>query len=536
MPTQRYHGGAALVPINLTSPAFFGLNSEESGSILGPEWATTLTNAVFDSSGRPAARKGWNSITSSAFADPIERVHEFWQADGTSELIFTTDSDILRDTGTPTSIDGTLTISDGNIKFGNFNDKCIAFGIGTGGIPAVYTGAGNFTDIAVNSGTAPTGSIGTAAFGRVWAVDADLSTIRYSALLDETRWDPADGGGTIDMHNVWPAGTDSIVAITEFGGDLIVFGENTTVVWTDNANSSLGIDPDELYVSDTIPGVGAISQFAMAGAAGDLWFLSPSGVVGLKRELVQKSTPTENISQNIQSQLLTLLDAETNPDNITMTYSPREDFVLLTFPTSQRTLCFDTRRQMEDGAFRVTIWNVPLRVSTYVQDSRALMGALDGLDGEVVTYSGNDDATSSYSFIYESGWLDLGQEATQYLKFVKRLTSLVFIETNTNVEHTIEYDFGGETFRDTRSVAGGGSSEYSIAEFGTNGSKDPSDSGLVAGTDVAEYSGGIVLRTMRVPGAGSGQYIKVGISVDTNNANFALQQINLFAKIGRMAV
>ena len=535
MPTPRQHGGAQLVPINLNSPAFKGLNTEESGSILGPEWANALNNAVFDASGRPASRNGWNSNTSTAFGGEIQQVFEYVQADGTTELIFSTDSDLLRNPTAPASIDGSLTITDGNIKFVNFNNNCVAFGIGTAGIPAVYTGAGNFADITVSTGTAPTGTIGTAAFGRLWGVDADLSTIRYSALLDHTEWDTADGGGVIDMLNVWPRGTDQIVAITEYGGNLIVFGQDTTVIWSDGQSHELGIDPTTLYVADTIPGVGAVSQFAMTETSGDFWFLSRSGVVGLRREVVQKSTPTTNISKNIQSQLLTFLNAESNQDDITMTYSPEEDFVLLIFPGTRRTACFDTRQLLEDGAARVTTWTTSLRTCTYVTADQSLQGSLVGTNGEIVEYSGHDDADATYSFQYESGWLDLGEDAAMYLKFVKRLTSLVFVEASTNITHTIEYDFGEKSFSDTRAVAGGGGSEFNVAEFGTNGSKDPNDPNFTAGTDVAQFSGGIVLRTMRIPGHGSGQYIKVGISVDTDNASFALQQINLYAKIGRMA-
>ena len=236
MPTPKFTPGAQLIPINFTGLAFNGLTTENQGGILPPTWATELDNVVFDSAGRPATRKGWVSATTTpGSGDPIKRIFEYYTADSTSEVIFSTDSDIFDDvTSSPTSIDGSLTITDGNIKFVNFNDKVVAFGIGTGGIPAVRT-TGDFADITVNSGTAPTGGIGTSAFGRLWAVDTDGKTLRYSALLDETRWAVADGGGSIDFSKVWPAGQDDIVAVEELDGDLVVFGSNNTVVMTDGA-------------------------------------------------------------------------------------------------------------------------------------------------------------------------------------------------------------------------------------------------------------------------------------------------------------
>lgn len=540
MPTQRAHGGAQLVPINLTSPGFGGLNTESAGSILNEAWATVLDNAVFDSSGRPALRNGFTSITTTPVAGTINRIFEFYKADETSEIITSTDANIFKGTSAPTSIKGTLTITDGNIRFVNFNDKCIAFGIGTAGIPAVYTGS-TFADIVVNSGTAPTSGIGTAAFGRIWAVDADGKTLRYSALLDETRWAVADGGGVIDFSNVWPAGQDSIVAVEEFGGDMIVWGKNNTVIMTDGSGASLGIDPDAMYVSDTIPGLGAITQFGMTRAAGDLWFMSNSGLVGLRRELVQRSTAFSNISQNTQGQFNEWVAQETDVNDLTLTTDLKNDFVVAVFPTAGKQMIYDTRRSQpvmeQEMTFRATTWSAPLQTVAYVRTTGGnLYASFAAVAGEVFNYTGQSDNGESFFFDYESGWLDLGQEAAQYIKFVKYLSSFVLVEQNVDVIHKVSYDFGKRSYNIVKSAEGNPSAEYGTAEFGTNGVRDYTDTTLVAGTDIAEYSGSFSLRTLKAPGKGSGQFVKVGIRLDTASGDFALQQINLFAKIGRMAV
>lgn len=528
------------IPININSPAQFGLNTEQAGAIIASQWATVLDNAVFDASGRPASRKGFLSLTTGAGTDPVMRIFEYFQADGTSEVIYSTDSDIYRDTTTATSIDGTLTITDGNIKFVNFNDKVIAFGIGTGGIPAVRT-TGDFADIVVNSGTAPTSGIGTAAYGRIWGVDTDGKTVRYSALLDETRWDVSDGGGIIDMSNVWPAGQDDIIAIEEFGGDLVIFGSNNTVIATDGAGAALGIDPTNLYVSDTIPGQGAISQFAIARAAGDLWVLTPNGIVGLTRELVQRSTPITNLSQHIQSEVVASLSAETTVDNITMTYSPTENLVILCFPDTDRQFTFDTRTPLPDGTYRSTTWTSDVQTLTYIRESRILLGSFSAVDGEVMQYTGTQDDGATFSFDYESGWLELGEELNTMLKFIKRVTSFVFIGKNVTISYKLEYDFGLKDFVLQNSASGGVVSEWNDFEWsdGTDndegGVYDINDPSLTPGIDKAEWSGSIALRTIDAPGKGSGQYIKVGLTLDTNSGEFALQQLNLYAKIGRQA-
>lgn len=534
MPTPKFTPGAALFPINLTGPAFSGLNTELAGTILDKRWATVLDNAVFDESSRPASRNGFLSLTTSPGDEVVRRVFEYYTAAGASVVIYSTDDNIYRDTTTATSIDGSLTITDGNIKFVNFNDKVIAFGIGASGVPAVRT-SGDFASISVASGDAPTGRIGTSAFGRLWGVDTDGKTIRYSALLDETKWGTSDGGGIIDMSSVWPSGQDDIVAIEEHGGGLVVFGSNNTVKWVDGTNSTLGIDPDAMYVSDTIPGLGAVSQFAICRAAGDLWVVTPSGIVGVNREFVQRSTPTTNISKNVQSLVTSFTAAETNPDNITLAYSPQHSMVVAVFPTSGKQVVFDTRSPLEDGSYRATTWTSDLQTISYIRGTRKLLGSLSTVDGEVMEYTGNNDDGASFAFDYESGWLDLGEELNVYLKFIKRLTSFIFVEQNVVVTHKIYYDFNNSAYNIQRPGSGGRVGEWGLFEWGDNGVYNINDPDAVAGTDVFEWAGSVQLRTIDAPGKSGGQYIKVGLRLDTNSGAFAMQQINLYAKIGRYA-
>jgi len=530
MPTPAFTPGAQLIPLTFAHPGFKGLNTEQGGGILPQEWATKLENAVFDENGRLSSRSGWTSVTSTPGSGVVRRIFEYYTAAGASEAIASTDANIYDGlTGTATAIEGALTIADGNIKFVNFNDKVIGLGIGTGGIPAVRT-TGNFADITVNSGTAPTSGIGTAAYGRVWCADTDGKTLRYSALLDETRWAVADGGGSIDFSKVWPSGQDNIVAIEEFGGDLIVFGSNNTVVMTDGAGSSLGIDPTVLFVSDTLPGVGAVSQFALCRAAGDLWFLSPFGIVALQRELVQKSTPFNNISKNVQSGVTGAADAMTNKDNITMTYNPHKSMVLIIFPDISKAFAFDTRQAQEDGSYRATTWLTDLRTATYIRGVENWYGSLTADVGEVMIYSGFTDNGTSFNFDYESGWLDLGQEQNLYLKFMKRMTSFVFVTKNVTVTHKVLYDFKNNTFSIDKAASGSATVEYNTAgaagvvEYATDGDAES-----------VEYGGGVSLKTLDASVGGSGQYIKIGLRLNTNAGDFILQQINLFAKIGRLA-
>jgi hypothetical protein len=50
-----------------------------------------------------------------------------------------------------------------------------------------------------------------------------------------------------------------------------------------------------------------------------------------------------------------------------------------------------------------------------------------------------------------------------------------------------------------------------------------------------EWGGGSSLHRFNIPGAGSGQYMKIGMIVSVDQQAFSLQQLNLYAKIGRLA-
>ena len=121
------------------------------------------------------------------------------------------------------------------------------------------------------------------------------------------------------------------------------------------------------------------------------------------------------------------------------------------------------------------------------------------------------------------------------MKFVKRLTSFVFVQRNTAITHKVLYDFGANEFTLQKSITGSNTSEWGLFEWGANGVYNINDITAVAGTDVAEWAGSVAIETMDAPLGGSGQYIKIGLSVNTSSGSFALQQINIYAKIGRHA-
>lgn len=511
---------AQLQPVDLVAPGFRGLNFVQSGALLSPAFATEAMNCVIDQSGRLSARDGVNNLSTTPItgAPTVRTLFEYVDADGDLQTIVAWDGGISTSVSNPqgSDISGSLTDANGAWRFQNFNGKLLGFQ--SGQKLAVYTGSGSFATVTEASGTAPTGGVALAAYGRVWQLDADNQTIKYSALLDETRWAEADGGGIIDMRNVWTQGMDVVTAIWAFNGALVVFGRNHIVFWTDGKGSELGIDPTQMYVVDTVAGTGCLSwQTIQPVGETDLIFLSPNGVQSVQRLLTERSAPISTLSKYVRDELLYQLQSETIA-NIRSTYNPLTGFYALSFPLTGQTWVFDQRRRWkdEDGdeLSVVTRWDIAPTAMYTLRNNATYLAVTAGRIGQ---YLGDNDEGDAFRFIYQSPWLDLGEDFANRLKILKRLGAILFVRNETAVifKWNVDFDDGFEFL--TRTVSGDAAAEWGSGEWGA-----------------AEWSGGLALRILKVPARGRGQYYRIGVEADVNG-EFALQQAELFTKIGRLA-
>lgn len=520
MPTPRQHGGAALAYIPLTVPGFAGLNKQAATSILGPEWATTLTNAVIDDASRVASRKGWAELTTTPTAQQFTQLFEYLLYDESTELIANQDdSTVVRSTdngGTWTDVSGTATGLSDNIQFLNFNDNLIAV-TAKGNAQAQYSGT-TFTDLAPTG--IGTGDVGLAAFGRVWLTNDDDTSLTYSALLNELDFNGSDTG-SIDMRNVWPTG-DNITALAAFNGSLVIFGSRNIAIYADGQGSELGIDPTQIYLVDTISGIGCIARDSVQNVDGDLWFLSSTGLQSLGRLIQEKSNPLNNLSKNNQDYLAGFV-ATSAPGEIRAVYSPVDRFYLLSLPQTNSgaesgvALCFDTRGSLEDGSVRLTgTWNWMVPRAPLVRKDKTFITAIYNVIGSVGAYDGFEDDESPYPFEWQSGWIDITQQG--YLIIPKRVTGLFFTDTASTVTLSWNFDFRTGSGI-TRQVTFGGlgqRAEYSIGQW-----------------SIDEFGSVERLREGKVAGAGTGEFIQLGASVSIDGGAFAIQQLELFSKIGR---
>jgi len=526
MPIPRKEG-ANLSQINLVMPASLGLNKQAETNILGPEWATQATNAIFDTSGRLAARQGWfNQTTSPISGNPItSQIFELVKKDGTTQIISSANGKLYLGVSTPTDITGTATTTAGN-NWQFINAFGSVYGVQQGAVPIVYNGTTSFANLSAASGTLPQGNCGVFHSGRLWIAGSDLQTIQYSALLDPTKWATADGAGSIDMTSVWPGSTDQIVALAFYNGKMFVFGKNRIVIWADNQGSALGLNPNNMYVYDTVIGTGCIARDSVQQIeGGDILFLSAQGLESIARLVVYKSNPLDNPSKHIRDYLRQNFVTATT-SSIRSVYSPENAFYLLSIPSSSVTFCFSTQFPNQDGSLRVTEWSnfVPTAMCRAIDGTLyATLGTTTGftsaqVGGQIGIYSGYQDAGMSYTLNYLSGWMDGGQDVNNYLKLLKSITALMWVSNSASLNINWGFDFDPNLNSFPISLSSTGSSEWGLMEYGLD-----------------EWSGGQSLTDCIAPCGGSGQFFRVGASSAINGQSFALQQFNVYAKIGRMA-
>jgi hypothetical protein len=517
---------APFATFSLIGPGFRGLNTEAAAVVgnLDPGWALVLDNVVFDDNGRLASRKGWvNQTTTPATGTPDFKVmHEYLRNDTTVSLIglaFTGGAVSLwestDDGATWADITGSLTSAVTNWQFVNFNDHTYA--CGPGSKVWQYTGTGTFTEV---TGSPVTSGVILAAFGRIWVHTDATSDIQYSQLLDATEW-VAIGAGTLSLDNVWTQGTDTIRALTAFGASMVVFAENHIVIYVDGSGSVLGIDPDNMYVVDTIEGTGTKYRDSVVRIGeGDIWFMGSKGLQSLARAISDKVNPLTDISKNVRSQLNAYLDTAVGADiEVQGVFSPENDFVLYTFPESNEILLFDTKARLDDGTYRVARWTGFTTTNTVLR--RRNGDLIYGQDaGVVAKYTGYRDGASIFDMVYASPWLDGGAEGwhNRY-KIVKQFYGIFYGRETLTATARWAFDFRpleySETFTNDYLSSGG---EFAAGEFGED-----------------EFGTGSRLRRQYIGGQGDGQYVKLWLTLQSTDVDdiIAIQELGFHTKIGR---
>lgn len=526
---------------SITSPGFFGLNTQDSGVNLNPSFALEAFNAVIDQSGRIASRKGWAyTTTSGGTGSNIESMFEFDNHDGTYTILSFGNNKLFTGETTLTeknvrnadnSANATYTITDNNWQIAHaqyssgLNSSPHAIILQKGHKPLVYHklpsngGAAHahnssfgFQTLA-DVGSVPTGfsastftpNCGIGAFGRMWLAntsETDKLTIYYSKLLDPTDFTGV-GSGVINLEKVIP-NEDSIIALAAHNNFLIVFCRYNIVIYNNADNIS------NIALQDVIVGVGCVARDTVQNIGTDLLFLSDGGVRSLSRTIQEKSAPVRDISINVRDQLLNFITLE-NDLLYRSVYYERDAFYLLSLPSIGFVYCFDVRAFLENGASRTTIWNsISPKAFTTTHNRRLLLGK----DNGIAEYKNYQDNGLPYTFTYYTPYLDFGSPSIS--KMLKKIVVTIFgaNETALDIRWAFDYSSGYKSFQVI--TAASNIAEYGVAEYG-----------------IGEYSISVPYEQIKRQLSGFGNVVQIGIEVSINGDGISIQKLDIYAVTGR---
>jgi hypothetical protein len=488
---------------------------------LAAGFALVATNCIIDQYGRIGSRKGWARVNSSSGAlgaNDVGVIHELVQADGTLTILFAGNNKLFKLDGSNAVSELTYggggtapTITASNWSVASLNG--ITFFFQAGHDPLIFdpaVSATTYRRVSEKSGyvgTVPAGNIVISAFGRLWVADTatDNVTVFFSDLLAGHVWSTGTAG-SLNINQVWPNGADNITGLAAHNNFLIIFGQRQILVYAGATN------PATISLNDTVGGIGCIARDSIQSTGKDILFLSNSGIRSFARTIVEKSAPLGDLSKNVRSDFMLIVAAETLA-NIKSVYSEAEAFYLLTLPSVKEVYCFDTRVQLQDGSFRITVWN---SIEPTALLSRRNGDVLIGKNGYVGKYSNYQDHTSAYRMQYYTNHADLGNANVTSL--LKRLKVVVIGGTNQFVTMKWGFDFSAGYLSANALIPTQGTSEYGIGEY-----------------NIAQYSEGVALQTLSVQASGSGKIVQTGYEANINGSALSIQRIEIQSKDGKMS-
>ena len=501
-------------------------------------WATQVNNCIIDRYGRIGSRKGWRMLTSDpdtlTSGEPIEAIFEYKEVNGDIQYLCAGDEKLFS-TGdgaalvehtvrnAADSADVVYPITGNNWKFAG-----LPFGAGVGAVSYGYaaqighpllcfnkhTTTSNYVYQRVaDVGAVPTGTtVSTfdpqevlSAFGRIWAAVTtnNKTTVFYSTLLDGTDFTAA-GSGVIDISSV-VGNNDEIVALAAHNNFLVIFCKEHVVIY---ANAD---DVTNITLADTIDGIGCIAANSVQNTGTDLLFLSRTGLRALGRVIQEKSAPLRELSLNIRDDFYSWFDG-VDMSTVRSVYSEDDAFYLITIPTLERVVCFDTRSVLPNGALKVTLWD---QYTPKAFCSRSTGGFLIGQIDGIGVYYGYLDNGETYPFSYYTNYFDLGSPTL--LKALKRISAIVIGGNGQSFVFKYAFDYT-DSFRGRALTLAGTSAgaEYGIAEY-----------------SIGEYFGGVAAQALYANLGGTGRVIQLGVEAVINDRALSIQKVDVAVVTGK---
>lgn len=541
---------------SVSAPGFLGLNTQDPSLEISNGFAGIAVNCVIDKFGRIGARQGYANVntTSGALgANSITVIHELIEANGTLTVLFF-GNDKLFKLGLATAgataefniaeyganavpvaeytqgVAGLGTVLEltyggggvapvfnaGNWQAASLNGIAYFFQIGNDPIiydPAVSTSTyRRVSEKAGFVGTVPNANVVISAYGRIWAANTSTNNaiVSFSDLLAGHVW--ATGtSGTLDVSRVWSNGADEITGLAAHNGFLFIFGKRQILVY---ANATT---PATMTLVDTVSSVGCIARDSIQNTGKDVVFLSNSGLRSVLRTVQEKSAPLSDLSKNIRNDFQAVIASESLTE-VRSVYSEKDSFYLLACPSSDKVFCFDTKTVLEDGSYRVTVWDSIAPQSFCARRNGDL---LIGQTGFVTRYTSFQDDGQPYRMEYYTNNADLDQDGLTSI--IKKIKLTVVGGSNQAISVFWGYDFTAAYQSQVVFIPAQKVSEYGVAEYGANS------------LPLSEYTVGINLQELTAYGNGAGKIVQTGFEVEIDGFPISFQKIEIQTKIGKLA-
>jgi hypothetical protein len=539
-----------------------GLNTQDNPATLDPSYLTHADNIVIRESGRIALRKGFKQKIAPNAAAPngvaiasiIEHndggTNKIFASHGTSiyTVDFTTPAGAFPSSGA--DVKHTVGSTTGDWQFVNFNNRLSCFHVNT--VPQRYDGSASggskwaAFDNAHRPSTVSSGefkpSCGTGFYGRMWVggVAESKDILYYSSLLDAddfrtTPENSSSNGGFISLRSVW--GTDEIISIAPFYGQLVIFGKNNIVIYSNPSSIS------NMALNEVIKGVGCVARDSIQSIGDDLIFLSSTGLRSLARTSEKDKVPLIDYSVNIKDTLIRNIGQSTA---VKSAYIENEGIYVMTFTASNITYVFDFKHRTPNQAPRVTTWTFDVDREPASLAYTSLYGMLIGQkDGSIAGYEGYHDTDlagadtysyASYTGIFETTWVNLGDSVGASL--LKRL--FMVLEGGSGATLGLKWykDFSSSPSK-TTSITLAPTTTGSTSLWGASSSLYGATT--VTHTHVAAthpsnstYAPVFGLREYRTSLTGSAKNLKLSINIQSNGYDASLQDLTLLHKQGKI--
>ena len=350
----------------------------------------------------------------------------------------------------------------------------------------------------------------------MWAQKEDTGAgkniIAYCALLDETSW--STGGGEINVLGTAGAvstGYDNLVAISSFDGYLVVFLRDSIIIY-DSPEA-----PGSLAIEQIIQGIGCIARDSVQQVGDDIYFLSDTGVRSLKQVVFTANRVELKESSKIVRRDLVLDMVSGEASIIRSNYDPKEGQYWIKSP-SGTIWVFNNHSLTATEQPRITKYtNTDWYSFVYFEGDTFL--SYKGCIGKYSGYNDIDIATSppsaaTYTCRWASNYADFD---TSKLKILKNVGVTVFGASGQQITLDWDFDQGSVTGSAPLLLKGAGvASEWNAAEWG-----------------LSEFSGGTALQKLKTSASRMGRTVSLGLSFSSNGSSMSVEQMSLFAKIGR---